>query len=375
MSKRTRPTFSPEFRLEAAQLVVDQGRSVREAADAMGVGKSTMDKWVRQLREEREGKAPLGTPMTPDQQRIRELEKQLRRVEEEKEIFKKGYSSLDVGLDERFSLVDKLKESHAVTIICEVFGIHRSSYKYWSKRSRSLSPEQLELHCQIKAAFEESNGSAGARTIADIVTARGIDLSRYRANRLMKKLELVSSQLPGHKYKKASQEHIAVPNKLDRQFNVSKPNQVWCGDVTYIWTGRRWAYLAVVLDLFSRKPIGWAMSLSPDSALTSQALSMAFESRGKPKGLMFHSDQGSHYSSRKFRQLLWRYRITQSMSRRGNCWDNAPMERFFRSLKTEWVPALGYRNFTEAKYAVTDYLVGYYSQTRPHRHNGGLSPN
>ena len=190
----------------------------------------------------------------------------------------------------------------------------------------------------------------------------------------MRKLALVSSQLPDHKYKRVSQEHIAVPNKLDRQFNVSKPNQVWCGDVTYIWTGNRWAYLAVVLDLFARKPIGWAMSFSPDSTLTSQALSMAFESRGKPKGVMFHSDQGSHYTSRKFRQLLWRYQINQSMSRRGNCWDNAPMERLFRSLKSEWIPALGYRNLPEAKRDVGGYLMDYYNRQRPHTFNGGISP-
>ena len=144
--------------------------------------------------------------------------------------------------------------------------------------------------------------------------------------------------------------------------------------MTYIWTGNRWAYLAVVIDLFARKPIGWAMSFSPNSELTMQALKMAFERRGKPKGVMFHSDQGSHYTSRAFRQLVWRYQLTQSMSRRGNCWDNTPMERFFRSLKTEWIPDTGYLDFTEAKH-ITDYIVGYYSQTRPHHYNGGLSPN
>jgi len=195
------------------------------------------------------------------------------------------------------------------------------------------------------------------------------------STKLMKELELVSCQMPSHRYKKVGQEHVAVANKLDRQFAVTQPNKIWCGDVTYIWTGRRWAYLAVVLDLFARKPIGWALSLSPDSVLTTQALCMAFESRGRPKGVMFHSDQGSHYTSRKFRQQLWRYQIEQSMSRRGNCWDNSPMERFFRSLKTEWVPTIGYRSFTEAHISIAEYLVGYYSQTRPHQHNGGLSPN
>ncbi|SQP82512.1 GTP-binding protein [Escherichia coli] len=141
------------------------------------------------------------------------------------------------------------------------------------------------------------------------------------------------------------------------------------------FTGKRWAYLAVVLDLFARKPVGWAMSFSPDSRLTMKALEMAWETRGKPVGVMFHSDQGSHYTSRQFRQLLWRYRIRQSMSRRGNCWDNSPMERFFRSLKNEWVPATGYVSFSDAAHAITDYIVGYYSALRPHEYNGGLPPN
>ena len=116
-------------------------------------------------------------------------------------------------------------------------------------------------------------------------------------------------------------------------------------------------YLAVVIDLFSRKPVGWAMSLSPDSRLTGKALLMAYESRHKSKEVMIHSDQGSHYTSRYYRQLLWRCQIKQSLSRRGNCWDNAPMERFFRSLKTEWVPSVGYRSFAEAKYEITRYMV------------------
>ena len=117
------------------------------------------------------------------------------------------------------------------------------------------------------------------------------------------------------------------------------------------------------------------MSFSPDTELTVKALEMAFESRGKPKNLIFHSDQGCHYTSLKYRQRLWKYQITQSMSRRGNCWDNAPMERFFRSLKTEWLPTQGYKSFSEAKQDVTDYIIGYYCEVRPHHYNAGLSPN
>jgi putative transposase len=108
---------------------------------------------------------------------------------------------------------------------------------------------------------------------------------------------------------------------------TDQPNQVWCGDVTYIWSGTQWLYLALVIDLYARRIIGWACTDSPDSVLTGQALTMAYYARGCPKGVMFHSDQGCHYTSLAFRQMLWRYHIKQSMSRRGNCWDNSPMER------------------------------------------------
>lgn len=259
--------------------------------------------------------------------------------------------------------------------LCAVFNVHRSSYRYWLSRDKKLSSEEEQLRVAVKVIHKESGGSAGARTIADIAYNQGLELSRYRAGKIMKELDLVSCQMPQHSYKKATKEHIEIPNILARQFDVVEPNKYWCGDVTYVWIGNRWAYLAVVIDLFSRKPIGWAISLSPDTQLTMKALSMAFESRGKPEGVIFHSDQGCHYTSKKFRQLLWRYRIKQSMSRRGNCWDNAPMERFFRSLKTEWIPRAGYSDFIEAKHEITNYIVGYYSQVRPHTYNAGLSPN
>lgn len=191
----------------------------------------------------------------------------------------------------------------------------------------------------------------------------------------MKLLGLESTQVPSHAYKKAEQPHVDIPNLLDRKFDIQEPDTAWTGDITYIWTGTRWAYLAVVLDLFARKPVGWALSLSPDTALVKKALTMAYESRSEPEGVMFHSDQGCQYTSLGFRQLLWRYQMKQSLSRRGNCWDNAPTERFFRSLKTEWVPETGYSSFPAAKQAINDYIIGYYSQIRPHQNNDGLPPN
>lgn len=169
----------------------------------------------------------------------------------------------------------------------------------------------------------------------------GYQIGRFKVCSLMKEAGLVSRQPGVHRYQVARSERPDIPNLLAREFDVQQPNQVWCGDITYIWAGACWHYLAAVLDLHTRRVVGWAMSDKPDAKLAIKALEMAYQQRGYPSGVLFHSDQGSQYGRRVFRQRLWRYRMTQSMSLRGNCWDNAPMERLFRSLKSEWLPVTG----------------------------------
>ncbi|MDE3870876.1 IS3-like element ISEc31 family transposase [Escherichia coli] len=374
MNKKTKRTFTPEFRLECAQLIVDKGYSYRQASEAMNVGSTTLESWVRQLRRERQGIAPSATPITPDQQRIRELEKQVRRLEEQNTIFKKGYRALDVRLAERLTIVARLSDSHSVVSLCSALEIHRSSYRYWRKRRDTVNPARVRLCSEIRRAWNQSRGSAGARTLAEMLTQNGVPMSRYRAGRLMKYLNLSSCQPGKHQYKNARQEHTCLPNLLERQFAVPEPDRVWCGDITYIWAGNRWCYLAVVMDLFARRVIGWSLSANADTALISSALRMAYEVRGQPRDVMFHSDQGSQYTGLKYQQLLWRYRIKQSVSRRGNCWDNSPMERFFRSLKTEWVPTDGYTGKDVARQQISSYILNYYNSVRPHHYNGGLTP-
>ena len=222
--------------------------------------------------------------------------------------------------------------------------------------------------------FEESRGAAGSRTIVDALRDTPLAIGRYKARCVMRELGLISKQPGPHAYKNAAVERLDIPNVLNREFKVVSPNQVWCGDITYIWAQGRWYYLAVVLDLFSRRVIGWAFGAKPDADLVIKALDMAYEQRGKPEGVLFHSDQGGQYASRKFRQRLWRYRMQQSMSRRGNCWDNAPMERLFRSLKTEWVPSTGYMTALHAQRDISFYLMQRYNWQRPHQFNKGLPP-
>lgn len=180
--------------------------------------------------------------------------------------------------------------------MCRLFGVHRSSYRYTRKNSTEPDADRAVKRSLVSEVWNASGGSAGARSITTMVSAKGVRLGRWLSGRLMKELSITSCQVPTHKYKRGGSEHVEIPNLLARQFTVTEPDQVWCGDVTYIWTGKRWAYLAVVLDLFARKPVGWAISYSPDTELTIKALQMAWEQRGRPSDIVFHSDQGSHYT-------------------------------------------------------------------------------
>jgi putative transposase len=292
-----------------------------------------------------------------------------------KSNIKKGYSSCDVGQHKKIDLIYDLSQEHKnISKLCDLFEIARSSYNYTMKHKGQKCNEREEIKAKVIAIHAASRGAAGTRTIAGQLTQAGDKIGRYKVRSLMKEADIQSKQLRKHKYKIATHEAKIAPNLLNREFNVDAPNKVWCGDVTYIWSGRGWLYLAVVIDLFARKIVGWACSKSPDSKLTSLALRNAFESRGRPKNVMFHSDQGCHYTSLEFRKTLWRYQITQSMSRRGNCWDNAPTERFFRSFKVEWMPKTFYTSFEEAEDDIFQYIVNHYNSVRGHSYNNYLSP-
>lgn len=259
--------------------------------------------------------------------------------------------------------------------LCQLFEVSTSSYYYRINHKDIVNPQRERLKQMAIGIHAASRGAAGARTIAGQLTQQGDKVGRYKAASLMQEAKISSKQPHNHKYKIAEDASKIAPNLLQREFSVESSNKVWCGDVTYIWAGTQWLYLAVVMDLFARKIVGWACSESPDSQLTCAALRMAFESRGRPKNVMFHSDQGCHYTSLQYRQKLWQYQITQSMSRRGNCWDNAPMERFFRSFKTEWMPKEFYRSYEEAQTDVEKYIILHYNSVRGHSYNNYASPD
>lgn len=271
-------------------------------------------------------------------------------------------------------MIETLSALGSLELRCQVFDVGVSSYYDHCQREKTVNVERLRLRSLAAHIHRESRGAAGSRTIMAKLKEQGESIGRYKTRHLMKEANLVSKQPGPPAYKVATQMHPDIANRLNREFTVTTPNQVWCGDITYIWAGRRWIYLAVILDLYARRVVGFAVSEHPDSELVVNALERAYQQRGRPKGVMFHSDQGVQYASLTYRQRLWRYRMTQSMSRRGNCWDNAPMERLFRSLKSEWIPKLGYGSHQEAQKDIGLYLMHYYNVVRPHQHNGGVSP-
>ncbi|MCU8938627.1 IS3 family transposase [Pseudomonas aeruginosa] len=373
MTKQRR-SFTPEFKREAACLVLDQGYSHIDACRSLGVVDSALRRWVKQLEAERQGVTPKSKALTPEQQKIQELEARINRLEREKAIFKKGYRSLDVGRTRSYALIDQLSEQESVEVVCSAFDVARSCYYAHRLRRCRVDARRVALRSQVNQLFNQSRGSAGSRSILGMLREDGVSIGRFRVRRLMRELGLVSKQPGSHAYKQATVERPDIPNRLNREFTTERPNQVWCGDITYIWAQGRWHYLAAVLDLHTRRVVGWAISAKPDAELVIKALDMAYEQRGKPQQVLFHSDQGSQYASRLFRQRLWRYRMQQSMSRRGNCWDNSPMERLFRSLKSEWIPPTGYLTAQEAQRDISHYLMHRYNWIRPHQFNDGLPP-
>lgn len=238
---------------------------------------------------------------------------------------------------------------------------------------RCIDVRKVSLRSCVNELFSQSRSSACSRSIFAMLRDEGVEIGPFKVRGLMKEQGLISKQPGCHVYKRP-RERPDIANILDRQFTVAAPNRIWCGDITYIWTQSRWSYLAIVLDFYSRRVVGWVMSAKPDAGLVIKALDRAYEMRGRPQGVLFHSDQGSQYGSRSFRQRLWRYRMTQSMSRRGNCYDNAPMEWLFRSLKTEWVPTVGYMTTALAEQDIGRYLMQRYNWARPHQHNGFVPP-
>jgi transposase InsO family protein len=277
----------------------------------------------------------------------------------------------------RFDFIRQQKKAYPVTLLCKVMNVSRSGF-YDHVQSHDNSPGDRVgdpvLKARIKAIFKLSRSSYGSRRVLSQLRSEGYRIGRYKVRRLMRDLGLKAKVRRRFKVTTESRHSFPVaPNILERHFDVKQPNKVWTADISYVWTLEGWLYLAVVMDLFSRQIVGWAMDKRIKKQLTLNALAMAYWRRKPLPGLLHHSDRGSQYACHDYQNRLGHYGMIASMSRKGDCWDNAPTERFFRSLKTERLDGIRFPSRASAKLEIVDYIT-YYNSLRLHSTLGYVSP-
>ena len=272
--------------------------------------------------------------------------------------------------------MDRAKKAYPVSLLCRVLGVSRSGYYTWQADSRKdYRQENDKLILLVRQIHQESDGTYGTRRMAKALRTHGITCGRCRTRTLMRLAGVKVKRKKRFRITTDSKHNLPVaPNLLQRQFDVSEPNCAWVGDITYIWTSEGWLYLATVMDLFSRQIVGWSLQSRMTQKLVSDALLMAIWRRRPAPGLIFHSDRGSQYCSSYFQGLLKVHKIQSSMSRKGDCWDNAVMERFFGSLKSERVAFRNYRTRETARQDIIAWIEMFYNSKRRHSYLGYVSP-
>ena len=276
----------------------------------------------------------------------------------------------------KYGFIQRQGQRHAIGHLCRVLGVSRSGYYAWYQRvpSRRAEGDQA-LGQELRRAHAKTREAYGTVRMWRYLNRQGHACGKHRVRRLRGLLHLEVRRVRRFRVTTESRHsHAVAPNRLAQQFAVPLPNRVWGGDMTFIATAQGWLYLAVVLDLCARRVVGWSMRERLDQVLVLEALRMAIGRRQPPRGLLHHSDQGRQYAGGEYQRLLSRHGMVASMSRKGNCYDNACVESFFSTLKNELVLGRTYRNRDEARREVFDYIETFYNTRRLHQSLGYVSP-
>jgi putative transposase len=276
----------------------------------------------------------------------------------------------------KYAFIQSQLDIYAVTRLCEVLDVCRSAYYDWLDRPASQRQQDDErLVVKIKNSHQNSREAYGSRRIQDDLKDEGETVSKARVLRLMKQEGLASKHRKRFKATTNSRHDLPISaNLLQRDFDVTQPDRAYVSDITYIWTSEGWLYLAVTIDLFSRLVVGWSISTRMFATLVTDALEMAIAKRNPVAGLIHHSDRGVQYASATFQKVLEEHECLGSMSRKGDCWDNAVAESFFKTLKAELIYHRHYLSRDEARLEIFEYIEVYYNRQRKHSSNGYLSP-
>ncbi|HDZ8196494.1 TPA: IS3 family transposase, partial [Enterobacter kobei] len=363
--------YPEEFKIEAVKQVVDRGYSVASVATRLDITTHSLYAWIKKYGPD----SSANKEQSDAQAEIRRLQKELKRVTDERDIFKKSRGVLRKAVRLRYAFIRDNTCCWPVRLLCRVLDVHPSGFYAWLQQPHSQRHQaDLRLTGQIKQFWLESGCVYGYRKIHLDLRDSGQQCGVNRVWRLMKRVGIkaqVGYRSPRARKGEAS---IVSPNRLQRQFNPDAPDKRWVTDITYIRTHEGWLYLAVVVDLFSRKIIGWSMQSRMTKDIVLNALLMAVWRRNPQKQVLVHSDQGSQYTSHEWQSFLKSHGLEGSMSRRGNCHDNAVAESFFQLLKRERIKKKSYGTREEARSDIFDYIEMFYNSKRRHGSSDQMSP-
>ena len=356
---------------EMKQIMVGKyegGSTAKAICEEYGVSRSTLLLWVKQY-------SPDGDGQIPREQYL--MHKELERLRTENQIFRESGCSPNSSLGARLDAIHRLKGQYSIHALCRVLNVNRSAVYRHEIRITEKTQLQIQddiLKPLISEIFEISNELFGARRMRVKLKEKGYIVSERRIGRLMKELGLYVKKNGPRLNSANDRQYQYYPNRLQRNFITEAPNLVWVSDITYARVGHDFLYLCVVIDLYSRKVVSYAISEYIDEKLITEAFESAYRSRMCPKNLLFHSDQGSQYTAYNFHMLLKKYGVTQSYSAPGSPYDNAVVESFFASIKKEDFRKHFYKTEDEFNIAVAKY-VDFYNDYRPHQRLGYLTPN
>ncbi|MDZ7828279.1 MAG: IS3 family transposase [Halofilum sp. (in: g-proteobacteria)] len=372
-----RKTFSREFKLEAVRLLDQGDKTAADIARELGIKRNQLYKWKEQLTERRRGGVPRPRPSgqrqggrdRPAQARTRARERRARHP-------KKSRHVLCQGVRVRYRFIHEHRDRFRVRSMCRVLAVSRSGFYDWCGRPHSQRQRANQrLLERIRAVHDRSRSNAGAVKTWRALLAQGEACGRHRVARLRRAHGIEARRM--RRFRSAYTARNAEPaasNRLDQHFVAERPDQAWVGDITFVPTRRGWLYLAVVVDLYARRVVGWAMSERINQSLVRDALAMAIRHRRPAPGLIHHTDQGAQYRSAAYQRLLQAHEMIPSMSRKGNCYDNACAESFFSTLKNELTWHCDFADRTEARTALFEFIELYYNRSRDHQYLDYRSP-
>uniref|UniRef100_UPI0040487060 IS3 family transposase n=1 Tax=Aliarcobacter sp. TaxID=2321116 RepID=UPI0040487060 len=353
-------------------------KSISSIAKDLGLNKGTLSLWVNEYKQKHNINPSNELKKETLEEENKRLRKELVLVKQEREILKKAAAYFAKETPIKYAWIKKHSQSFSIKLMCKLFKVSRSCYYNWIEKGCVVNKIDKKFNNLIKTIFEQARATYGTRRLKEVLKQKyGLIVSRRKIQKSLKQLNLKVKMKRRFKVITTTSNHTLpiAPNHVNRDFYSSSTDKIYVGDITYIPTKEGWLYLAVVIDIYSRKVVGWSMRYSLHTSLVNDALLMAIKRRNPNKGLIYHTDRGSQYASYEHKDLLEKYGIVQSMSKKGDCWDNAVAESFFHSLKTELIHHENFLTRNQANEKIFEYIEIFYNRQRLHSSNNYMSPS